>query len=300
VRDLLHSLSQEVHEVKQSIEGLKTRAPTWSNTFGTPGDGTYWDDWDDWHAWYSLGMESGVSWDLGQPTEHLLPEISENSETVLTKEMLLAYKSCKDSGDCNLSQERDRSTLHSQNRTVSQAPELQGVWEPIDPWVFLDMKELANISQTCRKSFDLVSANTPFFDVSAEMGSNESVVLTACGEPQEDCGDSESFGTCAEFESFVDNAIACFANELQQSMRTGCVDMIKDAFGQGFSAEAISNQFMDICRTKVSEEAAQVTSKVQQHWPQLADSIDLEARLTSCLQTSIFDWMSEALISNRD
>jgi len=191
--------------------------------------------------------------------------------------------------------------LHSESfhDYASEAPKLQGVWEPVDPWLFLDTKELAHISQTCRASLDLISANTSFFSVSAEPGNNESDV-TACGKPREESSDSESVDMRADFESFVDNTIICFADELQKSMRTGCLDMIKDAFRQGFSAEAISNQFGDICRPKVCEQAAQVASKVQQRWPQLADSIDLEARMATCLQAAILDWMSEALTSNSD
>ena len=38
-----------------------------------------------------------------------------------------------------------------------------GIWEPLDPWHFLDRVELGAVGQTCRKSNELVDNNTPFF-----------------------------------------------------------------------------------------------------------------------------------------
>ena len=37
-----------------------------------------------------------------------------------------------------------------------------GSWEPLDPWLFLDRTELGGVSQTCKRSHQLVGEYTPF------------------------------------------------------------------------------------------------------------------------------------------
>ena len=53
----------------------------------------------------------------------------------------------------------------SSSEKVIREKSYKGVWEEIDPWLFLEAAELACISQTCTKSLELVSTNTPFFNV---------------------------------------------------------------------------------------------------------------------------------------
>ena len=130
VRDLLRTLSQEVHEVKQSIEELKVRTPEWSNSFATYGDDTCWDDW---HAWYSLGMEGEPSWDVGDSIVQLLPVISETNETTLTKEILLAYRYCAENGDggCSLRCVSTKGEDVLENEPKESKFNCCGCWQPL-------------------------------------------------------------------------------------------------------------------------------------------------------------------------
>ena len=78
-------------------------------------------------------------------------------------------------------------------------------------------------------------------------------------------------------------------------MRVGCLEMIKDSLGNGCSAKAISEQFMEICSPNVRQHAAHVAAKVHTRWPDFYDTIDIEMRMMTCQQDMILDWISEAL-----
>ena len=47
-----------------------------------------------------------------------------------------------------------------------------GDWERLDPWLFLDARELSCISQTCSKSYELVRASTPLFTISSNIATS--------------------------------------------------------------------------------------------------------------------------------
>jgi len=52
-----------------------------------------------------------------------------------------------------------------------------GVWEPLDPWLFLDAVELGRVSQASMQLFQLVDTNTPFFGWREEKVDSEKPML---------------------------------------------------------------------------------------------------------------------------
>ena len=52
----------------------------------------------------------------------------------------------------------------------AETKSLVGVWETLDPWLFLDRIELGRLSTTCCHNRDLVSRFTPLNDFMAQMG----------------------------------------------------------------------------------------------------------------------------------
>ena len=64
----------------------------------------------------------------------------------------------------------ERSSAHSSSISEEASAPISGAWEPLDPWLLLDAKELASVSQTCRTNLKLVSAYTPMVTFSAAAG----------------------------------------------------------------------------------------------------------------------------------
>ena len=56
---------------------------------------------------------------------------------------------------------------------VSRASADSSLWEPLDPWLFLDRLELASISATCCRNSQSVAKCTPFGIFSSFVGCNE-------------------------------------------------------------------------------------------------------------------------------
>jgi hypothetical protein len=75
------------------------------------------------------------------------------------------------SGYCaTLASDDGKSDTHSSSISEEASPVFAGAWEPLEPWLFLDAKELASVSQTCRTNSDRVSDYTPFANYSASAG----------------------------------------------------------------------------------------------------------------------------------
>ena len=96
VREVLQSLSNDVREVKQCIKELQVPLTVYPDMFTYAGNAS---GWDDWSAWYGLGFDGELTYDAPDSAQGSQPALtSAANTTALTREAILAYRCCAQSG----------------------------------------------------------------------------------------------------------------------------------------------------------------------------------------------------------
>lgn len=191
----------------------------------------------------------------------------------------------------------------------SKAAEIQAFREPLDAWLFMDRKELANISQTCRKCLNLVKDNTPFFNISAEASDDSSNETHSSTSEEPDIATSSladgvdpSVSTrppaesSQHVEAFLADSMADFAGHLQKNLGSGCKDMVRDALHRGCTTNEIERQFLDITDSIVDQAAARMENRLRRLSPTESHNIDTKLMMRKVLLDMLRCWMDDARV----